>query len=97
MSINFDGELQKCRGGWRCALCAQAVPPSQVYRHLSDLWFDELAQPLLDYLARVPERAELQLSALPDGGATWARMVAASDNAPRGESVVARWPIRTAP
>jgi hypothetical protein len=92
-----DCQPQKCRGGWHCAMCAQAVPPSRVYRHLSDLWFDELAQPLLDFLARVHERAELQLSALPDGGATWARVVAAGGAVPRGESVVASWPIGGAP
>jgi hypothetical protein len=91
-----DCQPQQCRGGWRCALCAQAIPPSRVYRRLSDLWFDELAQPLLDYLARVPEQAELQLSALPDGGATWARVVAAGGDEPRGESVVASWPIGAA-
>jgi hypothetical protein len=92
-----DCQPQKCRGGWHCALCAQAMPSSRVYRHLADLWFDELAQPLLDYLARVPEQAKLQLSALPDGGATWARVVAAGGDVPRGESVVASWPIGAAP
>lgn len=44
-------------------------------------------------LARVPERAELQLSALPDGGSTWTHVVAADGVVARGKSVVTNLPI----
>lgn len=92
-----DCQPQKCRGGWRCALYSQNSPHSRVFRDLSDLWFQELVQPLLDYLACVPARAELQLSALPNGGSTWAQVVPANGVAPKGQSVVANWPIGGTP
>ena len=88
-----DCQPQKCRGGWRCALCTQRVPCPQVFRHLSDLLFEDLAQPLLNYLNRLPVQAELRLSALPDGGATWARLVACDGAAPSGACDVVSWPI----
>lgn len=88
-----DCQPQKCRGGWRCALCIQMVPCSPVFRHLSDLLFEDLVQPLLDYLDRLPEQAELRLSVLQDGGTTWARVVAC-DGTVRGDACeVASWPI----
>jgi hypothetical protein len=92
-----DCQPQKCRGGWRCALCSQNSQHSRVFRDLSDLWFEELVQPLLDYLARVPARAELQLSVLPNGGSTWAQVVAVNGVVPKGQSVVANWPIGDTP
>ena len=44
-------------------------------------------------MARAPERAELQLSALPDGGSSWIHVVTADAVMPRGKSVVTNWPI----
>lgn len=88
-----DCQPQKCRGGWRCALCTQIAPYSHVFRHLSDLLFEDLVQPLLTYLNRLPEQAELRLSALPDGGATWARVVACDGTAPSGACDVLSWSI----
>lgn len=88
-----DCQPQKCRGGWRCVLCTQRVPCPQVFRHLSDLLFEVLAQPLLNYLNRLPVQAELRLSALPDGGATWARLVACDGAASSRACDVVSWPI----
>lgn len=88
-----DCQPQKCRGGWRCALFTQMAPCPPVFRHLSDLLFEDLAQPLLTYLDRLPEQAELRLSALPDGGATWARVVAGDGTAPSGACDVVSWLI----
>ncbi|PVE40989.1 hypothetical protein [Limnohabitans planktonicus] len=88
-----DCQPQKCRGGWRCALCTQMAPYSHVFRHLSDLLFAELAQPLLNYLNRLPEQAQLRLSAFQGGGTTWARVVADAGTAPAGACAVVSWPI----
>lgn len=88
-----DCQPQKCRGGWRCALCAEMVPCLPAFRHLSDLLFEDLTQPLIDYLNRLPEQAVLRLSALPDGGGTWAKVVAGNGTAPSGACDVVSWPI----
>jgi hypothetical protein len=88
-----DCQPQKCRGGWPCALCTQIAPYSHVFRHLSDLLFENLAQPLLDYLNRLPEKAELRLSAFQDGGATWAKVDADAGTATGGACAVMSWPI----
>ncbi|PUE06879.1 hypothetical protein B9Z51_13205 [Limnohabitans sp. T6-5] len=88
-----DCQPQKCRGGWRCALCTQMAPCSHVFRQLSDLLFEDLAQPLLTYLNRLPEQAQLRLSAFQDGGATWAKVDADDGTAPGGACAVVSWPI----
>lgn len=68
-----DCQPQRCCRGWVCALCLQHDSCSPVFRELSDLLFENLMQPLLIHLDRLPKNAELRLSALPDGGATWPR------------------------
>lgn len=88
-----DCQPQKYRGGWRCALSTQMAPCSHVFRQLSDLLFEDLAQILLNYLNRLPEQAQLRLSAFQDGGATWARVVADDGTAPDGACAVVSWPI----
>lgn len=88
-----DCQPQKCRGVWRCALCTQMAPCPPVFRHLSDLLFEDLVQPLLAFLDRLPEQAELRLSALPDGGGTWAKVVAGDGTATSGACDVVSWPI----
>lgn len=50
-------------------------------------------QPLLNYLNRLPERAELRLSVFQDGGATWPRVIACDGAAPSDACEVASWPI----
>jgi hypothetical protein len=88
-----DCQPQKCRGGWRCALCTQRVSCSPVFRHLSDLLFEDLVQPLLTYLDQLPEQAQLRLFVFQDGAATWARVVAGGGTAPGGACAVVSWPI----
>jgi hypothetical protein len=64
-----------------------AVRPVQ----LLDAHFDAVR------VARVPERAQRQLSALPNGGSMWAQLVAADGVVPMGKSVVTNWPIADTP